>query len=150
MADKSTFAIGFLETWIEKVGKEFSLVVAQPLEHLKTVEKALAYLRGELQKHTQEVIGASDAGLTRIAAQSHVTLDWRGDPQDTKTFGRAFVCFSNHDGSIDEPGAAFQNGTEPCFQMWPIPRPYTFTLTDLKELVKLMEDNGARLPYEEV
>jgi len=44
-ADKSAFSVGFLESWIQKVGAECQLVVAQPMEHLKTLEKTINVYR---------------------------------------------------------------------------------------------------------
>jgi hypothetical protein len=36
----------------------------------------------------------------------------------------------------------------PCFEMWPIPIPFVFTLRDLKAVVTVLEENANRLPYE--
>lgn len=41
----AAYSIGYLETWIEKVGKEFELDVSSPLANLGVVEKQLASLR---------------------------------------------------------------------------------------------------------
>ncbi|MGA8025355.1 MAG: hypothetical protein WCC18_14660 [Candidatus Acidiferrales bacterium] len=60
--DKSTFSVGFLESWIEKVGKQFELVVDQPLEHLKTIEKTLAVYR-RLQEAAAERQGEDNGRI---------------------------------------------------------------------------------------
>jgi hypothetical protein len=79
---------------------------------------------------------------------SHVTLDWRGDPRDPDTFGRAVVRIQDGDGGDLFPGVALNNSTGPCFEMWPIPIPFVFTLRDLKAVVTVLEENANRLPYE--
>lgn len=144
------YSIGVLEDLIQKpIPNPTDAQKKMTLAHLKTVEQGFNDLRAQVYKQTQDAITASDEGLTTRRTLSHVSLDWRGDPQDTETFGRAFVRFIGPDGEQSEPGSAFQNGAEPCFQMWPIPKTYTFTLSNLKALVTLLEENAKRLPYED-
>lgn len=47
------YSVGWLESWIEKAGKEGRLVVDEPLRHLKVMEDALTQYRKEARESVQ-------------------------------------------------------------------------------------------------
>lgn len=142
MANKATvmFSLGRLEGWIEKVCKEFKLVADEPLRHFEIIEDA--YKTGNKRAGG---FSPSDTSVRSVAKNSGypvVRLEFQSEK-------KVFVHLHRADGSEYTPGAAMRNGEEPCFEMWPIPKAFIFTVSDLRAIVRALDTDAKRLPYED-
>jgi hypothetical protein len=150
MPTKATImnSLGYLEGWLEKAGKEQGLIVEVPLQHLKTLDDALRdYRRREQTSKNNEQTQTQEKPKFSMdeGTPTSVLLEFSGDPDN---FGNVFVHITSADGADYKPGRVFRGPSGVCFELWPIPRKFIMTLTELKALVKEMEARKDRLPFD--
>jgi hypothetical protein len=147
-------SVGYLEGWLEKAGQQHKMQVENPLQHLKVLEDALRDYRkdiarllqtdAEQKQKSENSKFSSDEG-----APANVMLEINTDVHDSDNFGNLFVHISSADGVDYFPGRVYRGVSGVCFELWPIPRKFVMTLTELKALVKEMEVRKNKLPFDD-
>jgi hypothetical protein len=140
------YSLGAVEDWVEHDGKGADK--AAILMHLANVESRLKWLQKtnhDLIQQTSdqtaaEIIGGSDNPESRVEVSIEPSTEG-----DTDTYHH-YVCIVHADGTENQPARAFRDGQETYMEMWPIPKPYTFTLTELKATVRALEEAKDTLP----
>jgi hypothetical protein len=95
----------------------------------------------------EETVKAESEAKKAEDAKVVVSLSTNFDMQDSENFGNYYIHSKRADGFEYEPARAFRNHNGVCMEMAPMPIPYTFSLPELRGIVKLLEERGKDLPW---
>lgn len=150
---KARFSLGKVEGWVEKASEDYKLVPDETLKHLGIIEDALRYFAKSAAKFMHAAQTKEEEVKARSLAQRTedsrvvVSLDPQFDQSDPSNFGNYYIHSLKADGAEHNPARAFRNNEGVCMEMNPLPIPYTFTLAELRGIVRLLEDRGKDLPW---
>jgi hypothetical protein len=151
MADDNAvaYALGVLENLIES---DKNLQDPAKIKgYLKTVESGFNDYRrlskllqkGAEQKQEREKpkFSSDEGAPAKVLLEEDTSLD-------PDNFGNLFVHISSGNDEY-QPGRVFRGSLGVCFELWPIPKKLTMTLTELKALVHEIEVHKSTLPYDD-
>jgi hypothetical protein len=115
-------------------------------------DKAVGYYIRTLGKHSQKQL-EMDRALAEAKKSALDSADTKGTAvylEVVPADNHVYVHIRRSDGSEYSPARAFRNEIEPQLEMWPIPIPFCFSLSELLAVANALEAHGKKLPFETV
>jgi hypothetical protein len=143
---KTAYALGFVRDVMERGESLNPSQMDAAKEHLKTLDDAFRdFFQAQWDQSLKQQEMEADLAEARKSASTNGATAFLESGSEGRDL---FVRIHRLDGSDYSPARAFQNGVEPQIEMSPIPIPCVLSLGELRAVVKALEENAERLPFQ--